>query len=161
MEEDDIEILVGALRDTNIPGKRVAEFQMLHLKVFSARPLPLEPEQTLQELVANSHEIMPTIWHNGRWLFQIKKQKLIKIMCVPIITKHAKKRLKERFGMEEPFLSIKVALEIGFGHLLTWNDRKFLKVAGDYSGYVFNKRVYLMPLNGFQVITAFKYKPKT
>lgn len=119
---------------------------------------PENPPRKLRELLENAQRLTNGIYANGRWLFLINDGKLFDIVRVPVITDHAKKRLRERFGYSGRNLPYYVVSEIYAGRPATKKEvqigalfRKYHKIRA----VIFENHIYLLSEDaGYSLITV-------
>lgn len=120
---------------------------------------PENPPEKLVELIESAQKITDGIYANGRWLFLIADNMLFDIVRIPIITDHAKKRLKERFGYSGRNLPYYVVSEIYAGRPATKKEvpidelfRKYHKIRA----VIFENHIYLLSEDaGYSLVTVF------
>ena len=100
---------------------------------------PKNPPEKLAELLKNAQKLTDGIYVNGRWLFLVVDNELYDIIRIPIVSDHARKRLKERFGYSGRQLEYLVISEIYAGHQVSKKERERLN-----SKYCSNSKIKII-----------------
>jgi hypothetical protein len=117
-----------------------------------------DPTKALKSALARREYISPgyslSEFSGVRLVFEIRDGVVKDIFAVPLLTKHVKDRLLERFGVSRNETLVKVALDIAKGRRLSHNEKRALGCREPGDEVVVNDdRVYL--LRGINVVTVF------
>jgi hypothetical protein len=110
----------------HITNWEVNKFLELWQVCYHDELYPTDPPEKLRELLKNAQKLTDGIYVNGRWLFLVVSNELYDIIRIPIVSDHARKRLKERFSYSGRQLEYLVISEIYAGYVASKKEREKL-----------------------------------